>query len=78
MGVFLTARTLRSWESPLHELLHDVHDWLGGHPYETSTAAEIHDRVCCMGFAEERSFPLPKTLGLFGSGCREFVFRKVG
>jgi len=89
MGAFLTARTLRSWESPITYIRnypkmrgmnfsHDVHDWLGGYPYETSTAAEIRDRVCCMGFAEERSFPLPKTLGLFGSGCHEFVFRKVG
>jgi 2-polyprenyl-6-hydroxyphenyl methylase/3-demethylubiquinone-9 3-methyltransferase len=57
---------------------HDVHDWLGGFPYETATATEIHDRVCSMGFIEERSFRLPKTLGLFGSGCHEFVFQKQG
>jgi 2-polyprenyl-6-hydroxyphenyl methylase/3-demethylubiquinone-9 3-methyltransferase len=57
---------------------HDVHDWLGGFPYETATATEIHDRVRSMGFIEERSFRLPKTLGLFGSGCHEFVFQKHG
>jgi len=85
---FLTARSLRSWESPVKyvrnypkmrgmNFSHDVHDWLGGYPYETATAMEIHDRVCCMGFTEERSFPLPKTLGLFESGCHEFVFRKT-
>jgi 2-polyprenyl-6-hydroxyphenyl methylase/3-demethylubiquinone-9 3-methyltransferase len=56
---------------------HDAHDWLGGHPYETASAAEIRDRICRMGFTEERSFPLPVRLGLFGSGCHEFVFRKV-
>jgi predicted RNA methylase len=55
---------------------HDVHDWLGGYPYETATAPELHDRICKMGFAEERSFTLPVTSGLFGSGCHEFVFRK--
>jgi len=56
---------------------HDAHDWLGGYPYETATATEIHDRICKMGFIEERSFPLPVSRGLFGSGCHEFVFQKA-
>lgn len=56
---------------------HDAHDWLGGHPYETATAEEIHDRISKMGFTEVRSFTLPVTRGLFGSGCQEFVFQKV-
>lgn len=56
---------------------HDVHDWLGGYPYETATADELHDRICAMGFVEERSFRLPRSRGLLGSGCHEFVFRRV-
>jgi 2-polyprenyl-6-hydroxyphenyl methylase/3-demethylubiquinone-9 3-methyltransferase len=87
IAAFLTARTLQSWESPMNyvrsyptrrgmSFSHDVHDWLGGYPYETATATEIHDRVCSMGFIEERSFRLPKTFGLFGSGCHEFVFQR--
>lgn len=56
---------------------HDAHDWLGGYPYETATAAQLHDRICKMGFIEERSFPKPIISGLFGSGCHEFVFRKA-
>jgi len=56
---------------------HDAHDWLGGYPYETASATELHDRICAMGFTEERSFRLPITRGLFGSGCHEFVFRKA-
>lgn len=56
---------------------HDVHDWLGGYPYETATATELHDRICQKGFIEERSFPRPISRGLFGSGCHEFVFRKI-
>ena len=55
---------------------HDAHDWLGGYPYETATAAELRERICAMGFAEQRSFPLPVTLGLFGAGCHEFVFQR--
>ena len=89
MAAFLTARTLRSWESPhglRANLLQDEGyelfapcsmTRLGGFPYETATATEIHDRVCNMGFIEEHSFRLPKTLGLFGSGCHEFVFQKI-
>ncbi|MEA2818169.1 MAG: hypothetical protein QOJ86_173 [Bradyrhizobium sp.] len=56
---------------------HDVHDWLGGYPYETASAIEIRDRIGKMGFAEERSFPLPASIGLFGSGCHEFVFQRT-
>jgi SAM-dependent methyltransferase len=55
---------------------HDAHDWLGGYPYETATATEIHDRICAMEFTEERSFRLPASRGIFGSGCHEFVFQK--
>jgi 2-polyprenyl-3-methyl-5-hydroxy-6-metoxy-1,4-benzoquinol methylase len=54
---------------------HDVHDWLGGYPYETASGDDLHDRICSMGFSEERSFRIPDSIGLFGSGCNEFVFR---
>jgi SAM-dependent methyltransferase len=56
---------------------HDTHDWLGGYPYETATATELHDRISRMGFTELRSFRLPTTRGLFGTGCHEFVFQKA-
>jgi 2-polyprenyl-3-methyl-5-hydroxy-6-metoxy-1,4-benzoquinol methylase len=56
---------------------HDVHDWLGGYPYESATADELHDRVCSLGFSEERSFRIPSSSGVFGSGCHEFVFKRI-
>ena len=56
---------------------HDIHDWMGGYPYETATAEELHARVCAMGFTEERSFRIPPSSGLFGSGCHEFVYRRT-
>jgi 2-polyprenyl-3-methyl-5-hydroxy-6-metoxy-1,4-benzoquinol methylase len=56
---------------------HDAHDWLGGYPYETATAAQINSRLVQLHFAECRSFlSQPKLGGLFGSGCSEFVFQK--
>ncbi|MEA2944030.1 MAG: hypothetical protein QOD09_4559 [Bradyrhizobium sp.] len=56
---------------------HDAHDWLGGYPYQAATVMEIRDRVGKMGFTEERSFLLPASSGLFGSGCNEFVFQRT-
>ena len=56
---------------------HDAHDWLGGYPYETATATELHDRICRMGFTELRSFRQRVTFGLFGARCHEFVFQKI-
>jgi cyclopropane fatty-acyl-phospholipid synthase-like methyltransferase len=56
---------------------HDAHDWLGGYPYESATAEELNDRIEKLGFAKKRSFPIPATLGIFGSACHEFVFERL-
>ena len=56
---------------------HDIHDWLGGFPYETATADQIHASLNSLGFSEERSFRIPTSTGLFGSSCHEFVFRSA-
>jgi len=55
---------------------HDVHDWLGGYPYESAKAEEVHDRICRLGFAEERSFRIAPSSGIFGASCHEFVFHR--
>ncbi|MET3908973.1 SAM-dependent methyltransferase [Bradyrhizobium sp. S3.3.6] len=57
-------------------LSHDVHDWLGGYPYETATANDLNSRISALGFTQLRSFRIPDSVGLFGSGCHEFVFTK--
>ncbi len=57
----------------------DVHDWLGGYPYESINAKQ------CQKFFEKRGFQLyysnikkgSKKIGLFGSGCDEFNFKKI-
>lgn len=57
---------------------HDVHDWLGGYPYETALAPEVEARLVALGFKAERVFARPKSFGFFGSGCDEYVYRRVG
>ncbi len=57
---------------------HDVHDWLGGHPYESAAPAEVHDFLGQRGFRLEREFLKPApALGLLGSPCDEYVFRRT-
>ena len=56
---------------------HDVHDWLGGYPYETALAAEVEVRLVGLGFKAERVVARPKSVGVFGSGCDEYVYRRV-
>lgn len=54
---------------------HDVHDWLGGYPYESALAPEVDRRLTALGFKAERVFARPKSSGIFGSGCDEYVYR---
>jgi 2-polyprenyl-3-methyl-5-hydroxy-6-metoxy-1,4-benzoquinol methylase len=56
---------------------HDVHDWLGGYPYESISPREVTAEMEVLGFARVREFVEPPGLGLFGSGCDEYVYRKL-
>jgi 2-polyprenyl-6-hydroxyphenyl methylase/3-demethylubiquinone-9 3-methyltransferase len=60
------------------DFLHDVHDWMGGYPYESITPGEIDNCMRQLGFAHVRSFTQAPSLGLFGSGCDEYVYRRAG
>lgn len=57
---------------------HDVHDWLGGFPYESATPEETEAFLGARGFAllSRNIRPVPAA-GLFGSPCHEYVFRRV-
>lgn len=57
----------------------DVHDWLGGYPYQSITPSECRTFFSKLGFTLEREFigPTGRFLpGLLGSSCDEYVFRK--
>jgi hypothetical protein len=55
---------------------HDVHDWLGGYPYETAEAADVDAKLRTFGCNAERVFCQPATRGILGSGCDEYVYRR--
>ena len=57
------------------DFYHDVHDWLGGYPYETALAPEVASKLTKLGFKAERVFARPLSMGVFGSGCDEYVYR---
>jgi 2-polyprenyl-3-methyl-5-hydroxy-6-metoxy-1,4-benzoquinol methylase len=56
---------------------HDVHDWLGGYPYESCTPAELNAHVCALGFTAVRKANIETGMGILGTGCAEYVFRKT-
>lgn len=55
--------------------LHDIHDWMGGYPYESITPAGVGDHMRKLGFTEMRSITKAYEFGIFGSGCDEYVYR---
>jgi 2-polyprenyl-6-hydroxyphenyl methylase/3-demethylubiquinone-9 3-methyltransferase len=53
---------------------HDVHDWLGGYPYESAAPDEVWRALAESGFERVRYFSASsRKLGLFGTGCAEYV-----
>ncbi len=54
----------------------DVRDWMGGYPYESITPEAITTYMAQKGFEKTKELNTETTIGLFGTGCAEFVFRK--
>lgn len=60
------------------DFYHDVHDWMGGYPYESISPSQADKFMSNLGFRKERVFVLSKTpVGIFGSGCDEFVYTRI-
>jgi SAM-dependent methyltransferase len=59
---------------------HDVHDWMGGWPYESISPEEVKQHMQTLRFEPVRKFVLSERfhrhIGLFGSGCDEYVYRR--
>lgn len=58
----------------------DVHDWLGGYPYESISPQRCHELLAGLGFSLDREFMARGgryLRGLLGSGCDEYAFRRA-
>ena len=55
---------------------HDVHDWLGGYPYESATPQRINTSLMNMKFELVKEVITKAGIGFFGSSCNEYVFKK--
>ena len=54
----------------------DIHDWLGGYPYESASAQEMQSFLEKIGFVEVRSFPTEPRSGFSSGGCGEYVYSR--
>lgn len=52
---------------------HDIHDWLGGYPYESASLYDIQAFLPGWTLTRHNKRYNPLTLGLLGSGCDEYV-----
>jgi SAM-dependent methyltransferase len=55
---------------------HDVHDWLGGYPYESISEGTLTQFLEPLGFERVRGIPYPGSWGFWGTGCFEVTYRK--
>jgi len=58
----------------------DVHDWLGGYPYESILPDDVERMMNAIGFSWVRHFvrdQFSAKIGLFGTGCDEYVYRRA-
>jgi SAM-dependent methyltransferase len=63
------------------DFFRDVHDWLGGYPYESVSPRELDRFMASLGFTRSRGFVekghiFGRHSGLLGSGCDEYVYTR--
>jgi 2-polyprenyl-6-hydroxyphenyl methylase/3-demethylubiquinone-9 3-methyltransferase len=85
----LTGRRFATYEKEYRsnrgmDFFNDVHDWMGGYPYESISSREVDDSMRSAGFQVLRLFLsngrkiLGRDVGFFGSGCDEYVYVRKG
>jgi 2-polyprenyl-6-hydroxyphenyl methylase/3-demethylubiquinone-9 3-methyltransferase len=81
-GLLVTGRNPITYVRQYHRVRgmsfsRDVHDWLGGFPYESAEPDEVVRALQAQGFRTERTFVKPGPLrGLLGTHCDEYCARK--
>ena len=60
------------------DFYHDVHDWLGGWPYESISPTQTNRFMQQLHMHQIRAYvPQGRLSGLFVFGCNEYVYRKA-
>lgn len=87
VGLRLTGRSFASYLASYRgnrgmDFYHDVHDWVGGWPYESISPAEVDKLMQSLGLHASRTFVsrgrfFGMHTGVFGSGCDEFAYRRA-
>jgi 2-polyprenyl-6-hydroxyphenyl methylase/3-demethylubiquinone-9 3-methyltransferase len=88
LGLALTGRSFRAYVRDYGgvrgmDYYHDIHDWLGGYPYESISPQRVDQLMDELGLHQERAFirkgrVFGRDVGIFGSGCDEFVYARSG
>lgn len=82
LGLIVTGRSpithIRNYrEKRGMNFYYDVVDWLGGYPYESISFKEMVHFMKSLGFVlVQENANKAYSLGIFGSGCDEYTFRK--
>lgn len=86
LGLWATGRSFTRYVNDYRsnrgmDYYHDVHDWMGGWPYESILPAEVDRQMRALGFIAKRVQARQgrwwgRTTGLFGSGCDEYVYAR--
>jgi SAM-dependent methyltransferase len=81
MRLWAAGRSFRKHADYYHkthrgmDLYHDVHDWLGGYPYESISSEEVEELMRQVRMVRVRSFVKKGlSVGVFGSGCNEYAY----
>ncbi|MGQ0635903.1 MAG: class I SAM-dependent methyltransferase [Planctomycetaceae bacterium] len=84
LGFLATGRDFRKYRESYGtgvrgmDFDHDVHDWLGGYPYESISPKQAADLARRLEFTPVREFVEPgKWVGVCGSGNDEYVWRRI-
>lgn len=56
---------------------HDIHDWMGGYPYESTTPVAVVEFLKSIGFSARQADNGGPKIGIFGSYCNEYVARRI-
>ncbi len=59
------------------EFWHDVHDWLGGYPYESISPTRLDEIMTALGLQPECAYLHHGGYGGFGGSCNEYVYRRM-